>query len=238
MPSGWDESAEAWIKEMGASGDFGRVFVLDPVMKGLVADRGHASALEIGCGEGRFCRMMRDWGIRPVGIDPTEALIRQARDRDPEGDYRLGRAEQLAFEPDSFDLVVSYLSLIDIPDIKTAITEMSRVLKPGGTLLIANLTGFTTAAGDIGWIRDKDGVRLYFPVDNYLEERVFWTSWRGIRIQNWHRPLSAYMSLLLGHGLELKFFAEPIPTGGDPAKAARYRRVPFYVVMEWAKPAH
>ena len=48
----------------------------------------------------------------------------------------------------SFDLVVSYLTLVDIADFRTAIGEMTRVLKPGGALLIANLTGFTSACAE------------------------------------------------------------------------------------------
>jgi ubiquinone/menaquinone biosynthesis C-methylase UbiE len=54
--------------------------------------------------------MMQEAGIKTVGIDPTEKLLRQARRRDPNGDYRLGRAEALEFPDHSFDLVVSYLT--------------------------------------------------------------------------------------------------------------------------------
>jgi len=60
--------------------------------------------------------------------------------------------------------------------------------------------------------------------------------WRGIRIQNWHRPLSTYMELFLSHGLILKHFSEPAPTGGPAEKADRYRRVPYFHIMEWQKP--
>ena len=67
------------------------------------------------------------------------------------------------------DLVISYLSLIDIPDMPAAISEMARVLKPGGALLIANLNSFNTACS--GWVKGGAGERLYFPIDNYLQER-------------------------------------------------------------------
>lgn len=233
MSNGWPESAAAWIADMGERGDFGREFVLDVPMMERVRGRDFGSALDLGCGEGRFCRMLQACGIRAIGIDPTEELIRQARQRDPEGDYRLGRAEKLDFAGHSFDLVVSYVTFVDIPDIRAAICEMARVLRPGGTLLIANLTSFSTAG--LSWQRDPDG-KPYFCMDHYLEERVEWVSWRGIRIHNWHRPLGTYMSLLLDAGLQLRHFAEPAPQGGDPAKADRYRRVPYFLIMEWEKP--
>jgi SAM-dependent methyltransferase len=237
MTSGWEESASAWIADIGTDGDFSRQFVLDQPMIGRVSDRGFRRALDVGCGEGRFCRILAALGIKTVGIDPTEALIRHARQQDPEGDYRLGRAEALEFPDRSFDLVVSYLTLIDIPDIRTAIAEMCRVLAPAGTLLIANLTSFNTAGQPDGWVQDADG-NPRFHIDHYMEERADWVSWRSIRIHNWHRPLSTYMSLLLEQGLQLRHFAEPMPVAAaDPAKAEWHRRVPYFLIMEWQKPA-
>ena len=231
---GWVESAAAWIADMGERGDWGREFVLDGPMMQRVRSRGFETALDVGCGEGRFCRILKANGVQAVGVDPTEALVRHARDRDAGGDYRIGRAESLDFEDARFDLVVSYLSLIDIPDVAMAICEMARVLRPGGALLIANLTSFNTAGMEHGWSVDANG-EPSFRMGRYLEQRAAWVGWRGIRIRNWHRPLSAYMSLLLEQGLELRHFAEPEPTGGDAAKADRYRRAPYYLIMEWRK---
>jgi hypothetical protein len=81
--------------------------------------------------------------------------------------------------------VDSYLTLVDIPDFWMAIREMARVLKPGGALLIANLTSFTSACADRGWMRDEEGRRLHFPVDRYLDEFPFQLEWADISIENW-----------------------------------------------------
>jgi SAM-dependent methyltransferase len=240
MNNGWERSAQAWIDSMGERGergDWGRQHVLDPVMMACVAAGRFGNALDVGCGEGRFCRMLKAAGVRPTGIDPTPALLEVARQRDPAGDYRIGRAERMEFEAASFDLVVSYITLIDIPDFRAAIREMARVVKPGGSLLIANLTGFTSACAAQGWVKDDSGEHLHYPVDNYLDEFSFWFEWSGIRIENWHRPLEAYMSAFLEAGLALKFFAEPGPVSGQQVHQERARRVPWFVVMEWARPA-
>jgi SAM-dependent methyltransferase len=236
---------------MGDEGDFARRFVLDAPMLERVAgalslskgadvtlspsNGAAAIALDVGCGEGRFCRLMQAHGLRTVGIDPTQALIERARERDPAGDYRIGHAETLDVTPGGFDLVVCYLSLIDIPDLARAAVAITRALRPGGRLLIANLTSFNTAGMPDGWRHEPFG-RLRFSIDRYLEERAIWVTWRGIRVRNWHRPLSAYMTAFLDNGLELRHFAEPEPTGGDPAKIERYRRVPWCHVMEWQRP--
>jgi SAM-dependent methyltransferase len=240
--NGWESSADAWIADMGDHGDFGRHYVLDPVMlpRALAATpQGRpCSALDVGCGEGRFCRMLQHYGVETTGIDPTHSLIAAARARDPQGAYIEAPAERLPFVEASFDLVISYLSLIDIPDIHAAIPEMARVLRPGGTLLIANLNNFNTAAGEEGWIKDADGQRLHFAIDHYLQERAFWVEYRGIRIINHHRPLSTYMRELLNTGLQLTYFDEPMPIAdASPSRAAGYRRMPWFLVMEWRKPA-
>lgn len=233
--AGWAESAQAWIATMGTHGDFGRQHVLDGPMLKRAADGGFRRALDVGCGEGRFCRMLRAMGLDTVGIDPAQPLIDHAAACDPDGEYRVSRAEALDLPDEAFDLVISYLSLIDIDGIDAAIPEMARVLQPGGSLLIANLTGFNTAGQTLGW-SDKASGAGGFAMDHYMEERADWIAWRGIRVKNWHRPMSRYMTLLLDAGLELVHFNEPSPTGGDPVRVARYRRAPNFLVMEWRKP--
>ena len=237
---GWEASAEAWIAAVGERGDWGRRAVLDAPMMARATARPARRALDLGCGEGRFSRMLAARGIAAVGVDPVEALVAQARRLHPEGDYRIGRAEALEFPDRAFDLVVSYLTLIDIPDIARAIPEMARVLAPGGALLIANLTSFKTADPTLGR-PGEEATGPPFAIDRYMEERAEAVEWDGIRVRNWHRPLSAYMARLLDAGLRLEHFSEPVPRGPFPtpeerARAERYRRAPWFLIMEWSKP--
>jgi SAM-dependent methyltransferase len=146
MDNGWQLSSDAWIADMGEQGDFGRRYVLDPIMLPRALARKPRKALDVGCGEGRFCRMLKKHRIDVTGVDPTPGLLEAASARDAEGTYLEATAERLPFTDKAFDLVVSYLSLIDIPDIRAAIQEMARVLAPGGALLIANLNSFNTRA--------------------------------------------------------------------------------------------
>jgi SAM-dependent methyltransferase len=238
MDNGWEQSAAAWIADMGETGDFSRRYVLDPVMLERALSRSPRTALDVGCGEGRFCRMLSEHGIETTGLDPTAGLIEAARRRDPgAGHYVRAAAEQIPFAEASFDLVVSYLSLIDIADIRGALPEMARVLRPAGSLLIANLTSFATAGTEIGWVKDAEGRRIYYPIDRYLEERAMWIDYRGIRVRNYHRPMRAYFEALLGAGLRLEWFDEPLPVAGAPAdKADGFVRAPWFLAMEWSKP--
>jgi ubiquinone/menaquinone biosynthesis C-methylase UbiE len=119
MDDGWEQSANSWIASMGEKGDWG-------LMLERVAARHYSRALDVGCGEGRFSRRLKAQGVSVVGIDPTQTLPNEARQRDPGGDYQLAKAEALPFADESFDLVVSYLTLIDIPDFRLAMKEMAR----------------------------------------------------------------------------------------------------------------
>jgi SAM-dependent methyltransferase len=234
MDNGWDRSASAWIASMGDRGDWGREFVLDAPMRAEAVKSAPQLAIDIGCGEGRFCRMLKEAGVDAVGVDPTVALIEEAKRRDPAGDYRIGRAEGLGFPDASFDLAVSYLALIDIAEAEKAIAEMARVLKPGGAAIVAHINGFTTAGEPDGWRRDLTG-KLRYSFDDYLDIRANEVAWKGIRILNWHRPLSFYFKAFHAAGFGLRHFDEPEPQGGGAERIARYRRVPHFCVMRWEK---
>lgn len=110
------------------------------VMTELVNLKG-ATALDIGCGEGRFTRMMARAGARVTGIEPGPQQIRRALAQpNAAGEtYREGGAESLDVADASIDLVVFFNSLHHVPvaGMHQAISESARVLKPGGSLYIA-----------------------------------------------------------------------------------------------------
>src|SRR5690242_13409159 len=121
MPSdpSWDDSTEAWIAF--AESDVNRLFLLDPVMLEVCGDVRDKAVLDVGCGEGRFCRMLASRGAKVTGVDPTERLIEEARMLDSNGRHVVAGGEALPFPNRSFDLVVSYVTLVDIADFRAAI---------------------------------------------------------------------------------------------------------------------
>ena len=233
MDNGWNSSAEAWLALMGEEGDFSRKHVLDAPMLARVRASGAATVLDVGCGEGRFCRMMADAGLKATGIDPTEALLDVARAKGF-AHYVTGRAESLPFEGAAFDLVVFYLTLIDLEALEQAVQEAVRVLRPGGRVLMGDLNAWITASQTKcdGWTRDEDGAATMV-IDRYLETYPVRARWAGMDIVNWHRPLSRYMQMCLQAGLQLVHFDEP-RSHGAPERV--YDSAPYLFLMEWQKP--
>lgn len=232
---GWTASARAYI-EFQDRGDPNRTILLDPVMLRLCADVSGKRVLDLGCGEGRFGRMLAARGARVLGLDLIREMVTTALARGSASEsFVQGSAQALPFNDACFDLVVSYITMMDFPDFRAAISESARVLKPGGACVVANLS-FVTASD--GWQRDEAGNRLYRRLDRYTEERSQVYEWAGIKIRNWHRPLSWYMSAYLEAGLVLREFLEPVPPDdslrSDPRLEDWYR-VPEFTVMRWEK---
>ena len=95
--------------------------------------------LEIGFGTGLNLEHYPEHVRRITAIDPGEGMSRISRRRiahSPRSvDLRLQTAEELPFDDDSFDCVVSTWTLCSIPDAGRAIQEITRVLRPGGKFL-------------------------------------------------------------------------------------------------------
>lgn len=232
----WDASAAAWIARVN-DGDTTRPLLLDPVMLERAGDASGLKVLDVGCGEGRFCRLLSARGAEVTGVDPTVALLERARSLHPEGRYLISGGESLPFEDASFDLVVCYLVLIDIPDFRAAISEMARVLRPGGRLLIANISPFFTATDD-KWKMDEETGVAHLPVEDYHRERGTRVAWADIDIINYHRSFTDYFQAFLSQPLRLTFFEEPRPSdeilGKYPSMVINWR-LPFFHVMEWRR---
>ena len=98
----------------------------------------HARVLEVGCGTGIITLKIADLpGVdEAVGIDPSTHFIAAARHRAPHLHFETADGRALPFADQSFDGVILATTLCHIPQPETALTEVHRVLRPGGYLLI------------------------------------------------------------------------------------------------------
>lgn len=107
-----------------------RAYLLAEVSEG---DR----ALDLGCGEGDFTATLARAGADALGVDVAEAALARARTRHPDLEFRLVPVEgPLPIDDDSIDLVWASEVIEHIADTARWLSEVRRVLRPGGRVLL------------------------------------------------------------------------------------------------------
>ncbi len=100
----------------------------------------HGKLLEVGCGIGVDSIQLAKAGFDVTAVDLTENALTVAREFAAHSgvsiDFRRANAENLEFPDATFDVVYSFGVLHHTPDIEKAVSEVHRVLKPGGKALI------------------------------------------------------------------------------------------------------
>ncbi len=208
LKSQWAESAQDWIQQDQSV----RTGMLDSWVYDALGEVSGKRVIDIGCGEGRFSRLLGELGADVTGVDITEALVQTARslggDRET---YLVGDAEDLdEVASESFDLAVSYIVLVDLLNYGLSIKAAFRVLRPGGRFVVCNIHPIRSSQPG-GWIKRGDE-RLFYPVDNYWDEGAREFPWWGRSFVNMHRTLSSYLSAFRDAGFILEGLEEPTPS--------------------------
>ena len=137
-------------RETWTMGNFGDMAVFTtPVAGHLVRYArvtGGQSVLDVGTGTGVVAITARNLGAKVTGLDLTPALLAQARESATLAGHRdiawqEGDAEALPFPNASFDVVLSQFGHMFAPRPEVAVSEMLRVLKPGGVIAFATWPG-------------------------------------------------------------------------------------------------
>jgi ubiquinone/menaquinone biosynthesis C-methylase UbiE len=99
-----------------------------------------ANVLDIGCGSGRLLRKVHDYWpeAQLSGIDPAQGMLEVARQLTPDASFYMGSGEALPLEDASVDLALSTISFHHWQDQAAGVREVVRVLRPGGSFLLAD----------------------------------------------------------------------------------------------------
>jgi len=107
------------------------------------------TVLEVGFGQGRTAAVLVSGGHRVLGVDASPTMVKQATARnraacrDGRATLRHGDGITVPFPDDSADAAFTVHTIYFMPDSGASITDIARVLRPGGTLVIACLTSQT-----------------------------------------------------------------------------------------------
>ena len=121
--------------------------------------------LEVGCGTGLLLRRIAGFARTARGVDLSPGMLSHARERGL--DVLEGSATALPFPDASFDVACSFKVLAHVEDIDRALSEMARVVRPGGYLLAElynplSFRGLAKRFGPAGKISEKHDERAVF----------------------------------------------------------------------------
>lgn len=135
-------------------------------------------AIDIGCGTGRWASH-----LSALGFDASPAMLAvAARKPSLRGRLAVADATALPIASHSSDLILCALTFGHIRNQSAALAEFSRILAPGGTLLI---TDFHPAAAAQGWRRTFRHDGVVYELENYPYSLDLFRDIAGLRLDEW-----------------------------------------------------
>lgn len=232
----WDKDADHWTKEVRKGYDIYRDLFNNPAVFKFIGDIRGKKILDAGCGEGYNTRLMAQKGAQVTGVDISSRMIELAREeeeRNPVGiTYHVVSVSELSlFERESFDMVVSFMALMDAPDYEGALSEFFRILRKQGELYFS-ISHPCFMTKEIEWIEDQQGHPMKLKISDYFSTEPFEERWKFPSSENpekfsiiyFPRTLSRYLNGLINAGFILKRIAEPRPSEEACRKYPSLRR--------------
>lgn len=175
-----------------------------PATLPLLPDVAGLDVLDVGCGPGFYTKLMIDCGARVVALDSEALFVERTRQR-TEGRASVICADvslPLTFCADAaFDLVVSMLVLHYLEDWQPVLSEMYRVLRPGGSLFFTTHHPYTDLS--------------LSTTGNYFATEQVEDQWEEGTVRFYRRPFSKIVTDVLNAGFVLERLDEPRPPAAD-----------------------
>ncbi|ASU32103.1 class I SAM-dependent methyltransferase [Mucilaginibacter xinganensis] len=127
----WGKNPKDWATVQEQTGNAGYVYALN-----FLNLTPTTQLLDVGCGSGLFSSLASATGAYVTGIDASEELIEQARQRHTTANFSTGEMEELPFDDDTFDVVCGFNSFQYAASTPNAFVGARRVLKPGGKIVV------------------------------------------------------------------------------------------------------
>jgi ubiquinone/menaquinone biosynthesis C-methylase UbiE len=152
---------------------------LDLLLARYIPARGAGlKMLDVGCGTGSHVARYRARGFDVAGVDGSEEMLEHARAANPGADLRQADVDALPFADASFDIVLCLEVHRYLPDATKAVSEMARVLKPGGACL---MTATPLMNSNGYWLINR--IANATPVGNLVRLKQFFTTARRLERQ-------------------------------------------------------
>lgn len=135
------------------------VAIEEAVVHELIRSVPPGRALDAACGTGRHAAYLVELGHDVLGVDLSPDMLARARERVPEAEFQSADLRALPSKDASFDLIVCGLALAHLRELDAPVSELARVLAPGGRLVVPVLHPFQALLGWHAPFTGKDGTR-------------------------------------------------------------------------------
>lgn len=238
--SAYDEIAEwydAWVGSDQGSMHGDPFF---PSVELLIGDVTGQRVCDLACGQGRVARHLTDRGAEVVAVDISGKLLEIARRYEAAAPRGIIYVQADAQAPDvlageTFDGVISYMALMDIPDLGPTLRTVARILRPGGWFVFVILHPCYNPARSGELLTPGGMVRT---VAGYFTEGYWRSDTRTGppgKVGAYHRTLSSYVNGLLDLGFAVERIAEPRLTGVHAERRPIWSEVPAALVVRCRK---
>jgi SAM-dependent methyltransferase len=189
-----------------------------PSCLALLGDVAGKHVVDAACGPGLYAAELVRRGARVTGFDHSPAMVELCRAQVPQGEFRVhDLGDPIGWLPDgSVDLALCALAIEYVDDRVAALSELRRVLRPSGALVLSR----QHPTGD--WLRHGG---------SYFDVRVIEETWsRGWRVRYWLAPLQTTCEEFHAAGFVIERLLEPRPVPEaaalDPERYQRLAREP------------
>lgn len=255
LASNWESNSSAWNRPYARLGDPLREhavpfdLLLDQVGRSIEGLR----VLDAGCGSGYLACLFAEKGAHVTGIDYSHSQLELARltagNRNLDVEFIHASITNMnALEDSSFDIVVCVTALSNVRDYQSAMLEIGRVLKPCGKLLVVeihpcfSMNRFRKCVAV--WDSQRYDEIMHWAVDQYFDTRPVRTHYSTFPAPTttFRRTLSEYINSIVGGGMLISSFHEPIPSTEAICQypkvlAERAQRIPRFMVIQAVKPS-
>lgn len=252
----WNGNAERWAAEIRAGEDRYREVFLEPSFLSFLGDISGVRLLDAACGEGTSSRFMARQGARVTGVDLSSGMLQQAlaeERRTPLGiRYAEGSLCDLAaYQAGEFDLVVSWMAMMDVSCYQEAMQEFFRVLRPGGRFCF-NVKHPCSFTPGMAIVRDERRGRPMLAMADYFHSEPWTERWafsgsqserrkeKTFSVLRFPRTLSGYLNGLVEAGFLIERAAEPRPDEAMCQLLPRLRfwrqHAPLYLFLDARRP--
>ncbi len=186
-----------------------------PLLQKMLPDFTQKQVLDLGCGYGWHCRYAIEKGAASVlGIDLSEKMLDQARKiNQPSGvEYLRCALEDYTYPTETYDIVISSLTLHYIEDLSALFTKVMQTLRIGGEFIFSMEHPIFTAEGRQQWLDQTSAGNPVWPVTRYFLDGRRDSIFLDVPVVKYHHSLTTIVQALLRNGFELEDIQEPRPT--------------------------